>query len=371
MRLPNLSRLSLRPTGQFDDDDDDEPSDGEPLPKRLCREESEDTVLSDDDEDGEFELPVEEGKAKVYEFRWRSEERDKPDCELRFVAECLQTPWRTLDTDVDFKLQEDDRKNEVVWLHISLASKQKYYSDQGSWAIAVPLVDSPTRRHADKREALQALIAKGEPLEAYAAKYEAGRECVGHRRLVARYLIATDYILNDLLPGAPAIAVEQDIAIADRFEPAKLLDYYKEHLQATGGDVNKALDAAYFATDEASYWRSRYYQLLGANAYFEKDGVKLHDDEAIRAAVIEMVVRMRANPVLQRWREEVKAAAAQQPPQPPGLPKKQSTHEYWPTAYGVRFRMPLTGARERLVAAGRVQPWAGDVRATIHSTTRC
>ena len=211
MRLPNLSRLSLRPTGGGFDD--------EPAPKRLCREESEDTVLSDDDEEGEFELPVEEGKAKVYTFRWPSEERDKPDCVLRFVAECMQTPWRTIDTEVDFKLQEDDRKNEVVWLHISLASMQAEYSQQGSWAIAVPLLKSRTRTHGEPRTALQALINRNEPLEAFAAKYEAGRECVGHRRLVARYLIATDYILNDLLPGAPAIAVERDIAIADRFEP--------------------------------------------------------------------------------------------------------------------------------------------------------
>jgi len=358
MRLPNLARLSLRPTGA-------------PKRPRSPSQASEDTVLSDDDEDGEFELPVEEGKAKIYTFRWPFEGGDKPDCVLRFVAECLQTPWRTLDTEVDFKKQDYDN-SEVVWLHISLASTQTRYSERGGWAIAVPLLKSPTRTHGEPRTALEALINRNEPLSACAAKYEAGQECVGHRRLVARYLIATDYILNDLLPGAPAVAIERDIAIADRFEPAKLLEHYQEQLPAVGGDVDKALAAAYLATAAASYWRSRYYQTLGAHAYFVKDsGVVLHDDEAIQAAVLEMVGRMRANPVLQRWREEVKAAAAQQPPQPPGLPKKQSTYEYWPTAYGLRFRMPLTGAHERLVREGRVRSWAGDVVTEIRTTTPC
>jgi hypothetical protein len=358
MRLPNLARLSLRPTGA-------------PKRPRSPSQESEDTVLSDDDEDGEFELPVEEGKAKIYTFRWPFEGGDKPDCVLRFVAECRQTPWRTLDTEVDFKQQDYDN-SEVVWLHISLASTQTRYSERGGWAIAVPLLKSPTRTHGEPRTALEALINRNEPLEACAAKYEAGQECVGHGRLVARYLIATDYILNDLLPGAPAVAVERDIAIADRFEPAKLLQHYQEQLPAVGGDVDKALAAAYFAAAAASYWRSRYYQTLGAHAYFVKDSGKvLRDDEAIQAAVVEMVVRMRANPVLQRWREEVKALAQQQPPQPPGPPKKRSTHEYWPTAYGLRFRMPLTGAHERLVREGRVRSWAGDVVTAIQTTTPC
>ena len=359
MRLPNLARLSLRPTGEGEGN--------EPEPKRLKREESEETLLSVDDEDGEFDLPVEEGKAKIYTFRWPFEGGDKPDCVLRFVAECLQTPWRTLDTEVDFKQQEANN-SELVWLHISLASTQTRYSERGGWAIAVPLLKSPTRTHGEPRTALEALINRNEPLSACAAKYEAGQECVGHGRLVARYLAATGYILNDLLPGAPAVAVEQDIAIADRFEPAKLLQHYVVQLQAADGDVSKALAAAYLATAAASYWRSRYYQTLGAHAYFVKDsGVVLHDDEAIQAAVVEMVVRMHANPVLQRWREEVKAAAQRQPPQPPGLPKKQSAHEYWPTAYGLRFRMPLTGAHERLVREGRVRPWAGDVDTAIRT----
>lgn len=359
MRLPNLARLSVRPTG------------APKRPRSPRREESEETELSADDEDGEFDLPVEEGKAKVYTFRWASEAGDKPDCVLRFVAECLQTPWRTIDTEVDFKDQEEH--SEVVWLHISLASTQTRYSERGGWAIAVPLLKSPTRTHGEPRTALEALINRNEPLEAFAAKYEAGQECVGHGRLVARYLAATDYILNDLLPGAPAVAVERDIAIADRFEPAKLLQHYQEQLPAVGGDVDKALAAAYFATAAASYWRSRYYQTLGAQAYFVKsNGAVLRNDEAIQAAVVEMVVRMRANPVLQRWREEVKALAQQQPPQPPGPPKKRpNTAEYWPTAYGLRFRMPLTDARARLVAAGRVSAWTGDVDAAIVTREPC
>lgn len=359
MRLPNLSRLSLRPTGGLDD--------GEPAPKR--RKTSEEPVLSSDDEDGEFELPVEAGKAKVYTFRWPSEGGDQPDCKLRFVAECLQTPWSAIDTEVDFKLQADASKNEVVWLHISLASMQAQHSERGGWAIAVPLLKSPTRAHGEPRTALQTLINRNEPLPACAAKYEAGQECVGHGRLVARYLAATGYILNDLLPGAPAVAVEQDIAIADRFEPAELLKHYKAQLKPAGGDVNKALDAAYSATAKASYWRSRYYQRLGAHAYFDNGRDELlHDDAAIQAAVEEMVARMRANPVLRRWRDEVKAAARLQPPQPPDPPKKQSTHEYWPTAFGLRFRMPLTGAHERLVREGLVPPWAEDVDTAIIAT---
>ena len=351
MQLPSLARLSLRPTGML------QPEVGAKRP--LSPAESEDTELDSSDEEGEYVLPVADGKKAIYAFTWSS--GLGPECVLRFEAQCLQKPWFATHTEVDFKGLDDGAGRNTVWLLIQLKSTIEEHSLRGAWEIAVPLLASPTRKKRDAESALEVLRASAnESIEAYAAKYISGRECVGYRRLVARYLAATDYILSDLLPdlGKP-IAVEKDVAIADRFDPTEFQRLYAEEAKRAaeaGGEAAQAIEATFLAYARASYWRSYYYQKLGAQSRFTTWTLgELTGGEAIEAAVDELVERMKKSTVVQRWQAEAMRAW----PKLPEKPRRRSNVEFWPALQGVPFRMPLTGAGERLVQDGLIGQWDG------------
>lgn len=351
MQLPSLARLSLRPTGM--------PHPEAGVKRPLSPAESEETVLDSSDEEGEYVLPVADRKKAIYAFTWSSGP-ERP-CVLHFEAQCLQKPWFAVHTEVDFKGLDDGAGRDTVWLLIQLKSTIEEYSLRGAWEIAVPLLPSPTRQKRDPESALEVLQASANTsIEAYAAKYISGQECVGYRRLVARYLAATDYILSDLLPGlGKPIAVEKDVAIADRFDPTEFQRLYAEEAKRAaeaGGDAAQAIEATFLAYARASYWRSYYYQKLGAQSRFTSLTLgDLTGDEAIKAAVGELVERMKKSTVVQRWQAEAVGAW----PKLPKKPSRRSNVEFWPALHGVPFRMPLTGANDRLVEDGLIGQWDG------------
>ena len=64
---------------------------------------------------------------------------------------------------------------------------------------------------------------------------------------------------------------------------------------------------------------------------------------------------MKKSTVVQRWQAEAMRAW----PKLPEKPRRRSNVEFWPALQGVPFRMPLTGAGERLVQDGLIGQWDG------------
>ena len=216
-----------------------------------------------------------------------------PDCVLTFRVYRCKRPWQAEPAmipiaKIDFRgyrAEVSDFGNEDAdWICIVLNERAQTFGPLSTWAIAVELNGNGTCYKF---------------LPAFSAKWRRGEICAGHKHIVAKYLVATDIILRNVLrlepltPGGVSlddmlanirdefdesgsnkkkVFLADDTAISDPMESRFLLEAYaaliKERVDnqepLNVGDIPSYVAVALVNVAFKLLWRAPYYQRLGA-----------------------------------------------------------------------------------------------------------
>ena len=327
-----------------------------------------------------------------------------PDCKLTFRVYRCKQPWYAAEAmipiaGIDYRgYRNKAEAQETDWICIVLYERPTKYGPSSTWAIAVEL-----NGHVEGRKFLPA----------FSAKWRRGEICEGHKHIVAKYLVATDMILRDVLHGEPAAALkdllegirddfktnrnhtkmvllEDDTAISDDMESSFLRNEYAALMKKveenegknlpevvagekpiTANDIPAYVAAAAVRVAIKLLWRAPYYKRLGA-----REG----DDDAaltLKRSAEEYGKNLPKEPLVQIWMLKLQEQAKEHPNEWVAkqsdvdfLPDLHPPDDGWPEPYSPHFSLVLLNPRDaehtvtdQLVSAGLVTyPNSGSVQ---------
>jgi len=325
-----------------------------------------------------------------------------PDCVMTFRVYRCKQPWYATEAmmpiaNIDYRGYRSDvevyKNEDADWICIVLHERENTYGLLSTWAIAVEL---------------NGKFTCSEFLPAFSAKWRRGEICGGHKHIVAKYLVATDIILRDVLRPSSTqrdpswrdmladirdtfheskndtkkVFLADDTAISDDMESQFLLDAYAALMNKVAANGGKNLPevvaggAPIAADDISSYvaaaavnvaikllWRAPYYKRLGAS----EEG---NDPEfTLEGAAKEYGIDLPKHPLVKMWIEKLEAQAEAHPKEwvaiqsdvERGLPHLPTPCAGWDDAINPHFSLVLVSpadaestVTERLVADGLV-----------------
>ena len=324
---------------------------------------------SDDDDEARKRQKVDSTSyilaKRAYTFTFKKQLSESgvgiPDCKLTFRVYRCKQPWYAAEAmrpiagiDYgDYRSKVEERKDEDAdWICIVLHERATKYGPLSTWAIAVELNGNVTGRKF---------------LPAFSAKWRRGEICEGHKHIVAKYLVATDMILRDVLREEPApalddllggirdefrasknhtkmVLLEDDTAISDNMESSFLLKEYAALMKKVAANDGKNLPevvnggAPIAADDIPTYvavaavhvaikllWRAPYYKRLGA-CEEGKDTVF-----TLEGAAKEYGIDLPKHPLVKMWIEKLEAQAEERPDEWPQIQSDADSLPHLPT----------------------------------------